>query len=63
MYRYIYTQFFSNKYVLQYYTIHGWLNLRTWKHGYGELTTDLYKDFQLCKGLMSLTPALFKGQL
>ena len=29
---------------------------------YGGLTVKLYTDFQLCGGLASLTPALFRGQ-
>ena len=29
---------------------------------HGGLTANLYTDFQLCGGLASLTPALFRGQ-
>ena len=40
-----------------------WLNLRMQNCGYRGSTVKLHLDFQLCRGLAPLTPALFKGQL
>ena len=58
----LYVDFF-NKYILQYYTIWGWLNPRLWNHLYRGPTVKLHADFQLCSGLAPLTPTLFRGQL
>ena len=57
-----YMQIFFNKYVVQYYTISGWLNPCMGKHGYGGLTVKLYTDFQLHR-VSAPNPCLFKGQL
>ena len=40
-----YMRIFSNKFVLEYYTVHGWLNWRMWNCGYRGLTVKLYTDF------------------
>ena len=50
--------FIFNKYILQYYTTHGWLN-----HRNGGPTVKLYTHFLLHRGLVPLKLALFKGQL
>lgn len=41
---------FPNKYILQYYMIHSWLNLRTWNLRYGGMTVKLYVEFWLHGG-------------
>ena len=43
--------------------IPGLLNLWIQNCRHRGSTIKLYSDFQLCRGLASLTPALFKGQL
>lgn len=39
-----YTQIFFKKYVLPYYMIQGWLNLRMWKCAYGGPTVKLHVE-------------------
>lgn len=55
--------FIYNKYILQNYIFHGWLNSWMWNCGYGGLTVKLLMDFQLCRGSALLAPTLFKGPL
>ena len=52
-----------HKYVLQYYTICGWLNSQMQSRGSGELTVKLHVEFWLHRGSVSVSPELFKGQL
>ena len=58
-----YVWIFFTKYILQYYTIWGWLNLWMWYCGYGGPNVNLYANFQLCGGWALLSPVLFKGRL
>ena len=62
-----YTWIFFFHQILQYYSIHGWLNLKMWNLEREEpkirrADYKLYTDFQLY-GVKAPNPILFKGQL
>lgn len=55
-----YVAFFS-EYILQFYTIHGWVNLQMWNCGYQGPSTKLYAHFWLCGGLVPQPPCCSWG--
>ena len=57
-----YTRISFTKFILQYYTIQGWFNLRMQNGGYGGLS-KVIRGFLIVRRLTSPAPELFKGQL